>query len=68
MAKKEARSFLIPVLALTSNSLISFHSNREPLWLLDITANNKMCLGLHVKYPTFLPHFNKINNSWMNLP
>jgi len=47
------------------NRLIIFHSKRALLWRFHIAGKkNKMYLGLHVKYPIFLPACNQICNSW----
>jgi hypothetical protein len=37
------------------------------LWGIYVTGNNKMYLGLHVKCPTFLSHFNEILSFWTDI-
>ena len=41
-----------------TDSLTPFQSKRALLWLFNVSQNNNTYLGLHVKFPTFVPHFN----------
>jgi hypothetical protein len=50
------------------NSTIPFHSKRAPSWLYNVTENNNMYLGLHVKCPIRLYNFNQIFISVTDLP
>lgn len=37
------------------------------LWGIYVSGNNRMYLGLHVKFPTFLSHFNEIWSFWTDI-